>query len=122
MKPGRVLAAGCFLAGSRFCGVPGRAFSSGGFALCFGARPVALVAFAGLAFGFGTVPPIGCQRSAHVVRFLELAAAIATDVPFIPASIYQLAFRHWLTCRRWGNCGGFPRSSKCCDPIGLLSQ
>jgi hypothetical protein len=122
MKSGRVLAAGCFLPGTLLCRFPRRAFPSGGFSLGFGARPVAFVALPWLALGFGTAPPVSCQGPAYVVRFLELAAAIAANVPFISASIDQLAFRHWLTCRRRCNCGGFPRSSKCCDPNGLRSQ
>src|SRR4051794_37671677 len=53
---------------------------------------VAAVAISCLHFGFCFVLPIGAQRAAHVVRFVELTVFIAGDISLVGSRIDQFSF------------------------------
>jgi hypothetical protein len=63
---------------------------------------------AGFDLGFGTLPPIDCQGSAYVIRFIELAALIAADKPLVGARVDQFSLPwHPFTFRLlhgWWSC------------------
>jgi hypothetical protein len=68
-----------------------------------GAGSVPFVAFTGLGFGLGMLPPISGQGSADIDGFNEGPAKfVAADIPFIGARIDQLALRHAGLQRRLG--------------------